>query len=52
MNELNQSDDCYIPAFLLSMHAQPEVSVHYTQAEDFLMNIKGWTADIPQEDVE
>jgi hypothetical protein len=41
MQEL-QSEDFFIPAFLLKLPLQPETDRRETQSEDFLKGIQGW----------
>jgi hypothetical protein len=38
-----QSDDYYIPAFLLKSLPQPKTDRRASQTEDFLKGVQGWT---------
>lgn len=46
MQEL-QSDDLFIPQFLLSVRPQPDASRRDTQVDDFLKDIQGWSEYFP-----
>jgi hypothetical protein len=46
MQEL-QSDDFFIPAFLLKLLPQPEANRREAQTEDFLKGVQGWTEYFP-----
>jgi len=46
MQEL-QSDDSYIPAFLLKLLPQTEKARNETFTEDFLKGIQGWSGYEP-----
>lgn len=37
-----QSDDFFIPTFLLNLLPQPKTDRRETQTEDFLKGIQGW----------
>jgi hypothetical protein len=38
-----QSEDFYVPRFLLKLPPQPEINWRETQTEDFLKGIEGWS---------
>ena len=42
-----QSDDLYIPAFLLRLMPLPETDRSETQTDDFLKGIQGWAEYFP-----
>jgi hypothetical protein len=46
MQEL-QSDDFFIPAFLLKLLPQPKTDWSEAQSEDFLKGIQGWSEYFP-----
>ncbi|HTN94909.1 MAG TPA: hypothetical protein VMJ33_10025 [Gallionella sp.] len=51
MQEL-QSDDFFVPAFLLKLPPQPDTGRHYTQTDDFLKDFHGWSECATPEDCE
>lgn len=42
-----QSDDFFIPAFLLKLLPQSETGQREIQTEDFLKGVQGWTEYFP-----
>jgi hypothetical protein len=46
MHEL-QSDDLFIPDFLLKLLPQPKNDRRETHTEDFLKSVQGWTEFFP-----
>jgi hypothetical protein len=42
-----QSDDLFIPAFLLKLLPQPKTDRREAQTDDFLKGIQGWTEYFP-----
>jgi hypothetical protein len=42
-----QSDDFFIPAFLMRLPPQPETDRRETQTEDFLKGVQGWSEYFP-----
>ena len=42
-----QSDDFFIPPFLLKLLPQPDTDQSETQTEDFLKGVQGWTEYFP-----
>jgi len=45
-----QSDDLFIPAFLLKMLPMSETDRRETQTEDFLNGVQGWSGYFPADE--
>lgn len=43
----HQSEDFFIPSFLLKLPLQTKADQHETQTEDFLIGLQGWAECFP-----